>query len=150
MKRATTIAFIFLILIAVSNYFYYHNLYRNQIRYISNLLDRQVQIVGQEVDEFSFFFQSDLSKIDFTAEISQFFDNEDVNRRATEKLKLYFIKYQDFITGISIINNRTDVFNMSLDESREDFRKGVFIDDDYWLMNTFKTHDQQRIYSRIP
>ncbi len=146
MKRATTIAFIFLILIAVSNYFYYHNLYRNQIRYISNLLDRQVQIVGQEVDEFSFFFQSDLSKIDFTAEISQFFDNEDVNRRATEKLKLYFIKYQDFITGISIINNRTDVFNMSLDESREDFRKGVFIDDDYWLMNTFKTHDQQRIY----
>lgn len=148
MKRAIILSLILMVLIALGNYIYYKNLYSNQIIYISKLLNRQVQIIGQEVDEFSFFFQSDLSKIDFTAEISQFFDNAEVNRRATEKLKLYFLKYQDFITGISIINNRTDVFNMSLDESREDYKKGIFIDDDFWLMNTFQTHDQQRIYQQ--
>lgn len=148
MKRATIIAFALLVVIGVANYFYYSNLFRKQIEYISGLLDRQVQIVGQEVDEFNLFFTSDLSKIDFSDDIGRFFDDAEINRRATERLKLYFIKYQEFITGISIINDRSDVFNISLDETKEGFRKGLFTNEDYWLMNTFQTHDQQKIYQQ--
>jgi signal transduction histidine kinase/CheY-like chemotaxis protein len=148
MKRATQIAFALFVIIAVGNYFYYKNLFNNQIEYISNLLDRQVQLVGQEVDEFNTFITSDLSKIDFSDDIDRFFDDQLINQRATERLKLYYIKYQDFITGISIINNRSDVFNMALDESREGFRRGVFTSEEYWLFNTFQTHDQQKIYQQ--
>jgi signal transduction histidine kinase/CheY-like chemotaxis protein len=148
MRRATIIALILLIVTGVANYFYFSSLYRNQIRYISDLLDRQVQMTGQEVDEFNTFITSDLSKIDFSEDISNFFDDPDVNRRAIERLKLYYIKYQDFITSISIINNKTDVFNMTLDETREGFRRGVFTSEDYWLINTFQTHEQQKIYEQ--
>jgi len=148
MKRATIIAIALLIVIGVANYYYYSNLFRKQIQYISDLLDRQVQTIGQEVDEFNLFFTSDLSKIDFTDDIGRFFDDAAINMRATERLKLYFIKYQDFITGISIINDRSDVFNIALDETKEGFRKGLFTNEDYWLMNTFQTHDQQKIYQQ--
>ncbi len=148
MRRATIISLILLIITGVANYFYFSGLYHNQIRYISDLLDRQVQMTGQEVDEFNTFITSDLSKIDFSEDITSFFDDPEVNRRTTERLKLYYIKYQDFITSISIINNKTDVFNMTLDESREGFRRGVFTSDDYWLVNTFQTHEQQKIYEQ--
>lgn len=148
MRRATITAIILVILTGIANYLYFSSLYRNQIRYISDLLDRQVQLTGLEVDEFNTFITSDLSKIDFSEDISSFFDDREINRRATDKLKLYYIKYQDFITSISIINNKTDVFYMTLDETREGFRRGVFTSDDYWLMNTFQTHEQQTIYQQ--
>jgi signal transduction histidine kinase/CheY-like chemotaxis protein len=148
MKRATIIAIFLLILTGVANYIYFSSLYRNQIRYISDLLDRQVQMTGQEVDEFNTFITSDLSKIDFSEDISSFFDDPEVYRRATERLKLYYIKYQDFITSISLINNKSDVFNMTLDETREGFRRGVFTSEDYWLINRFQTHEQQKIYEQ--
>ena len=62
MRRATIAAGIAVLLIAVGNYFYYRNLYRTQTVFITSLLDRQVQAIGREVDEFNFYFTSDLSK----------------------------------------------------------------------------------------
>jgi signal transduction histidine kinase/CheY-like chemotaxis protein len=148
MRRATIAAYIAIVLIAIGNYIYYRNLYRTQTEYITKLLDRQVQGIGQEVDEFNFYFTSDLSKIDFSDDIGRFFDDPVVTTRATERLKLYFIKYQEFITSISIINDRTEVFNISIDDSQEeeDLKKGLFTNEDLWLINTFKTHDQMTVY----
>ena len=148
MRRVTIAAWVAVLLIAVGNYFYYRNLYRTQTVFITNLLDRQVQSIGREVDDFNFFFTSDLSKIDFSDDIGRFFDDPAVTSRATERLKLYFIKYQEFITSISILNNRTDVFNISIDDSKEeqDLKKGLFTNEDLWLINTFRTHDQIQIY----
>lgn len=148
MRRATIAAGIAVLLIAVGNYFYYRNLYRTQTVFITSLLDRQVQAIGREVDEFNFYFTSDLSKIDFSDDIGRFFDDPAVTARATERLKLYFIKYQEFITSISILNNKSDVFNISIDDSKEeqDLKKGLFTNEDLWLINTFKTHDQFQIY----
>jgi signal transduction histidine kinase/CheY-like chemotaxis protein len=146
MKRATIAAYIAVILIAAGNAIYYNSLYRNQITYITRLLQRQVEMLGQEVNEINFYFSSDLSRIDFTDDIGSFFDDQEVSRRAIEKLKLYFIKYQDFITNISIINDRSEVFNLSIDDSKEILKRGIYTNDDIWLMNTFKTHDQMVMF----
>ena len=148
MRRTSIVAYLIVLLITGLNAYYYNDLYRKQIRYITKQLDRQVQILGQEINETNFYFTSDLNGIDFSSEIGDFFDDEEVKERAIEKLKLYYIKYQDFITNIAIINDRTDVFNISIDDSRVENRKAIFTNDDVWLINHFTTHDQLPIYER--
>lgn len=148
MRRTSIVAYFIVLLITGINAYYYNDLYRKQIRYITKQLDRQVQILGQEINETNFYFTSDLNGIDFSSEIGNFFDDAEVKGRAIEKLKLYYIKYQNFITNIAIINNRTDVFNLSIDDSRVENKKAIFTNDDVWLVNDFTTHDQLTIYER--
>jgi len=148
MRRSTIIAYFAVLLIAAINAYYYFDLYRKQIYYITKQLDRQVQILGQEINETNFYFTSDLNAIDFSNDVGKFFDEKEVRDRAIEKLKLYYIKYQNLITNIAIINEKTEVFNISIDDSRIENRKSIFTNDDVWLINTFTTHDQLPIYQR--
>ena len=94
------------------NYFYYKNLYNKQINYIIELLDRQVQIVGLSVDNTNNGFSSDLNKIMFAEDLTQFFSNPENQYRARERMKLFFSKYQDFVTGIKVYDNNKNEFTL--------------------------------------
>ena len=65
MKRILLIVYSAFVLILLANYFYYNNLYNNQIKYIKELLGKQVGIVGHSVDATNNGFISDLNKIYF-------------------------------------------------------------------------------------
>ncbi|MBN2633714.1 MAG: response regulator [Bacteroidales bacterium] len=133
MKRVFTIVFSVLFIIIFLNVIYYYNFYKKQINYITNLLDRQVQIVGLSVDNTNLNFLSDLNRISFTDDLVKFFTNQENETRAIENMKLFYSKYQDFITGMRIFDNRKNEYTLRKDED--------------WLDQKFTTNLQNEIIS---
>ena len=121
--------------ILIANVIYYNNLYNNQINYITNLLDRQVQIVGLSVDETNNQFIPDLNQIGFSENLSVFFKDKETQLRAIEKMKLFYTKYQDFVTGIKIYDNNRNEFTLKYDDNNEE-----------WLEQQYTLHVQGEIY----
>jgi len=115
MRRILIIVYSALMLILLANYFYYNNLYNNQINYIKELLGKQVGIVGHSVDATNNGFISDLNKINFEDDFSTFFSDDNIQYRVEEKMKLFFSKYQDFVTGIKFYDNKKNEFTLKKD-----------------------------------
>jgi hypothetical protein len=55
MKKITIIAYSAFLLIMVVNILFYRSLYWNQLEYSMKMLDRQVRIVGTEIDKTSMY-----------------------------------------------------------------------------------------------
>lgn len=115
MKRLLIIVYSAFVIILLTNFFYYRNLYDKQINYIVELLKRQVQIVGLTVDETNNWFLSDLNQINSDQVLTAFFTDEDRQRLAIEKMKLFFSKYQEFISSIKFCDNNRNEFTLNQD-----------------------------------
>lgn len=118
---------IFLVLM-LANFFYYKNLYKKQINYIVKLLDRQVQIVGLEVDSTNNNFVSDLTQINFSEDLSRFFEKNEpeLKSRVKEQMKLFFSRYKDFVTKIRLYDDHLNEFTLSNDEIKNNWIEGEF------------------------
>lgn len=135
MRRVLIIVYSAVLIIMLVNYFYYKSLYNKQINYIIELLDRQVQIVGQSVDSTNNGFVSDFNQINFTEDLAHFFTNADNQDRIKERMKHFFSKYQNFVTGIKLYDNQKNEFTLKQD-----------IDTREWLEQPFILHVQAEIY----
>jgi len=138
MRRILIIVYSAFVLILFANYFYYSNLYNNQINYIKELLGKQVGIVGHSVDATNNGFISDLNKINFEEDLSKFFSDDDIQYRVEEKIKLFFSKYQDFVTGIKFYDNKKNEFTLKKDGE---------VDSNEWLPNYTILRAQAEIFS---
>lgn len=136
MRKIIIIVYTAFLIIILANYFYYKNLYSNQINYIAELLDRQVQIVGFSVDSTNNNFNSDFNMINFTGDLSLFFTQPENQTIAREKMKKFFTKYNEFVTGIKLYDNNKNEFTLKKDESGE------------WLEQPFILHIQPEIFNR--
>jgi signal transduction histidine kinase/CheY-like chemotaxis protein len=128
-KKIIILAYSAVAVMLLLNYFYYNNLYQNQIEYIVKLLDRQVQIVGLEVDSTNTYFGSDLTQITMDKEAESFFNKPvtGAHNRMIEEMKLFFGKYKDFITKIRLYDNNLNEFTLSKDEEKNEWIPGEFI-----------------------
>jgi signal transduction histidine kinase/CheY-like chemotaxis protein len=136
MRKILIIVYSAFLLIMLANYFYYKNLYNKQINYIVELLDRQVQIVGIAVDSTNNGFSTDLNQISISDDIAQFFKHPENQYRAKDRMKLFFSKYKDFLTGIKLYDNTKNEFTL-----KQDIETGE------WLEQPFVLHVQSEIFS---
>lgn len=138
MKKLFIIVYSVFVIIMLTNFFYYRNLYDKQINYIIELLKRQVQIVGLAVDETNNWFLSDLNQINSDQVLTSFFTDEDRQRVAVEKMKLFFSKYQDFITSIKFYDKQRHEFTLNQDSESANVE---------WLASQiYLTHSQAEIF----
>ena len=121
--------------ILLVNFFFYIAMYRKQQDYVVSLLNRQVQIVGVEVDSTNNFFMSDLNKICNSEDLATFFTDPESKATAEEKMKLFYSKYQDFVTGIKLF-----------DKSRNEYT--LKKDGETWLPQNFILHVQGQLADR--
>jgi len=121
------------LLILFANYLYYRNLYDKQINYIVALLNRQVQIVGLSVDNTNNNFLSDFNEISYSEDLARFFENPDNQQNAIEKMKLFYSKYENFITGIKLFDTKRNEYTLKKEE-------------DLWLDQQFVLHVQGEIF----
>ncbi len=126
MKKITIIAYSAFLLIMVVNILFYRSLYRNQLEYSMKMLDRQVRIVGTDIDNTSMYLISDLTEIDFTDDITLFFTDKNVNERAREKMKLYYSRYENVIVSLMLYNNAGDVYTLFKDEEKNSWLDGSY------------------------
>jgi signal transduction histidine kinase/CheY-like chemotaxis protein len=116
MKKLLILVYSVFFVILLANFFYYRSLYNKQINYITTLLDRQVQIVGLMVDSTNNYFISDFNKISYTDDLVKFFSDPENESRAIENMKLFFSKYQNFVTGIKLYDRNRNEFTLKKDE----------------------------------
>jgi signal transduction histidine kinase/CheY-like chemotaxis protein len=130
-RRVITLVYSAFLVILLINYFYYNSLYKNQINYIIELLNRQVQIVGIEVDSTNNSFSNDLNKISFSQsqDPTRFFDKKNAAFQypIIESLKNFFSKYSDFVTKIRLYDNNLNEYTLSKDEEKNEFIENTFI-----------------------
>lgn len=136
MKKTLIIVYSAFLIIVVTNYIYYKSLYTKQINYIIELLDRQVQIVGLSVDNTNYGFLSDLNQISFSEDLALFFTNADNRFRSSERMKLFFSKYQEFVSGMKLYDNNKNEFTLKWDSDSEE-----------WLEQPFILHVQAEIFN---
>jgi signal transduction histidine kinase/CheY-like chemotaxis protein len=143
MKRLLIIVYSVFLIIMLINYIYYKSLYNKQINYIIELLNRQVQIAGLSVDDTNNGFESDLNQILFSGDLGLFFikaeNSADVRKRASEKMKLFFSKYGEFVTGIKLYDNKKHEYTLKRDS---DSPNGE------WLEQEFILWEQAEIITR--
>jgi len=136
MKKISIIAFSAFFLLMLITAIFYISLYRNQIEYSNKILDRQVMIVGSDIDNTSMYILSDLNEIDFSDDIPQFFADQAVNEQAREKMKLYYSRYEDIVVGLMLYNTEGDVYTLFKDEERNS-----------WLDGSYRAQTVPRIYT---
>jgi len=137
MKKIFIAVYTIILVIIIANFFYYRDLYNKQINYIVELLNRQVQIVGLAVDNTNNSFLSDLNQISFDEDLKQFFNKPANQYRPEERMKLFFSKYENFVTGIKLYDNNKNEFTLKKDPETEE-----------WLEQTFILHEQAQIYPK--
>jgi CheY-like chemotaxis protein/signal transduction histidine kinase len=135
MRKLLSLVYAAFFIIMIINFLYYSNLYKKQINYIEELLNRQVQLTGLSVDNTNSTFLSDLSQISTSSDITKFFSEPQSQYRTTERIKLFFSKYQDFVTGIKLFDNNRNEFTLKKDELSND-----------WLEQPFKLNVQGEIF----
>lgn len=121
MRRILIIVNIAFVVIMLANFFYYRDLYKKQINYIFELLNRQVQIVGLSVDEINNGFVSDLEQINYDQDLTLFFNEKEKQNVAHDKMKLFFSKYEDFVTGIKYYDNHKNEFTLKKDSETSEW-----------------------------
>ena len=142
MRRIFIFVYSAFALLLVINYLFYRDLYTKQINYIFELLDQQVQIAGLEVDETNNSFVGDLNQINSEVDFSQFFTdtNPENQRIKKEKMKVFFLKYDNFITGMKYFDTQRNEF--SLKQNTQSDNAGD------WLEQPFILHSQAEIFDK--
>lgn len=121
MKRVLIIVYSAFLIIMLANYFYYKNLYNKQIEYITELLGRQVQLVGQSVDATNTGFRSEINQIFFNEDIARFFTETDYQYRVREKMKWFFSKNQEIVTGMRLSDNKKNEYTLKQDADTKEW-----------------------------
>ncbi|MGB8492232.1 MAG: response regulator [Bacteroidales bacterium] len=137
MKKLLIIVVAAIVIFITVNFLFYNSLYDKQISYIENLLDRQVRIVGLSVDKTDNGFESDLNQIIFSHEVPGFFSDNEQRTAIIERMKLFFSKHEDLVTGIKLYDNQRNEFTLKKDDRGKN-----------WLEQNFVLHVQGAIMAR--
>jgi signal transduction histidine kinase/CheY-like chemotaxis protein/PAS domain-containing protein len=133
MRRVLILVYIIFAVAILANIVFYRNLYKKQIEHYFRLLDRQVQIVGLEVDDTDQRFLSDIHQITASANLSSFFSDEAEYSSIVDKLKLFHTKYGNLVNGIRFFDNQRNEFSL---------KKDVESQTGGWLEQPFRLHVQ--------
>jgi signal transduction histidine kinase/CheY-like chemotaxis protein len=133
MRRVFIVVYIIFAVAILANIAFYRNLYKKQVDHYFGLLDRQVQIVGREVDDTDLGFLSDIHRITTSAGLTSFFTDEAEYSAIVDKLKLFHTKYENLLNGIRFFDNQRNEFSLKRDSESQT---------EGWLEQPFKRHDQ--------
>lgn len=136
MKNLKIVVCLALFLIIAGSIFLYRILYYNHIGHTRKFLDHQTGITALKVNETNNSFDNDLNQIVDPDEISLFFLDKGKRSSNIEKMKVFFTRYENLITGIKYFDNDRNEFTLKRDETG----KG-------WLEQQFILHVQGEIYA---
>jgi signal transduction histidine kinase/CheY-like chemotaxis protein len=126
------------LIVCAINIYYFVDIFKNQINFQRELLIRQVQICGSEIEQTGLDFENEINYILFSDDISGLFSDPAKREQGTKKLENFYSKYQNLVTNIRIFDTKNNVLSL-YKNSKGDF--GV----DYYSSHRQKqlaTHDK--------
>lgn len=102
------------------NSLFYILIFNQQRNFHIQLLMQQVRICGNTIEERGNDFESDLTFIPFSEDITKFFDDPRVRERTSKDIELFYSKYENLINNIRIYDNEHHVYRL-LKDKRHNF-----------------------------
>jgi signal transduction histidine kinase/CheY-like chemotaxis protein len=115
MKRIYFFLSVIILLLVLANILYYVNAYRQQVEFQGNMLMKQTEICSWEIEMHISEFLNEMNFILYTEDVTSFFDDTDSRERSIRKIETFFSKYNSLITGISIYDDKSNVYNIFRD-----------------------------------
>ncbi|HDR68755.1 MAG TPA: hypothetical protein ENN61_06845, partial [Bacteroidaceae bacterium] len=136
------IAAISLFLILLLNVIVIYSINQRFVNFLNTTLNNHSQLGGDYMESTLLQFDSDvnaeLSKYDY----SKIFDNPEQFRIATQSLRLFYTKYRNLVSSISLYDNKNNFYGLYL-ESDDKFGKG-----DRFLVDSFPRKVQKKLHPR--
>jgi CheY-like chemotaxis protein/nitrogen-specific signal transduction histidine kinase len=115
MKRIYLFLSVIILLLVLVNIFYYVSVYRQQVEFQKNMLMKQTEICSWEIEMHISEFLNEMNFILYTEDVSIFFSDPYSRERSIRKIEAFFSKYNSLITGISIYDDKYNVYNIFRD-----------------------------------
>jgi len=100
-------------------------MYNQQVNFQTDMLEKQIQICGWEIEKSGYEFESEMNYIVFSTDMASFFTNEQKKELSIRKLELFYFKYQNLIKNIKVVDENKNVLSLFKDKSN------LFITDYY-------------------
>lgn len=136
MKRLYSLFLLIVAILVLVNVFFYLHIYRQQLDYQKDLLLKQTQICGWEIERKVSDFQNELHRILFTKNINDFFTDHNSKINVSRQLEVLFSKYSNLVSSVQVYNGSNQVYSLSKD------RSNMILSDEY------QVRTQKSLYNR--
>ena len=119
MKKINILIPLIIVIVIISNVYYYLNTYHLQVNFQKNFLLKQTQISGYEIEKTGQDFMSDLNFILFSENIQNFFTDPVAREEVSRKIEIFYTKYQNLISGISLYDDQRNAFTFYKDDKNK-------------------------------
>ena len=119
-----------------------HSINKRYLSFLNETLLSQSKLCGQYMETTLLQFSSDINHELNMYTYSEIFGEPAKFREATQSLRLFYTKYRDLITKISVYDNKKNFYALYL-ESEDNFSKS-----DRFVVDSFPMRTQKRMYPR--
>jgi PAS domain S-box-containing protein len=140
MIRSNFISGLILFIILALNGITIFSINKRYVSYLNETLLSQSQLCGEHMESTLLQFSSDINKE--LRKYSGIFDDPAKFRDATGSLRLFYTKYRDLITRISVYDDQRNFYAIYL-ESEDNFSKS-----DRFVVDSFSMKTQKDLYAR--
>ncbi|MEN8157678.1 MAG: response regulator [Bacteroidota bacterium] len=142
MKLNNVIAGVILFVILLLNGITIYTLNKRYVNFIKHTLTEQSRLCGEFMETTLLQFSSDINEELDRYTYSEIFADPDIFTDATQSIQLFYTKYRNLITNISVCDNQKNLYAIYLDTEDKFGKKDTF------LVDGFQTKIQVRLYSR--
>ncbi|HDS08321.1 MAG TPA: hypothetical protein ENO05_11930, partial [Bacteroides sp.] len=142
MSRSNFISAVILFLILVLNGITIFSLNKRYSRFLNETLLQQTRLCGEHMETTLLQFSSDINYELNMYNYSEIFGDPDKFRLATESLRMFYTKYRDLITNISVYDDQKNFYALYL-EASDNFAKS-----DRFVVDSFPRKKQERLHAR--
>jgi signal transduction histidine kinase/CheY-like chemotaxis protein len=139
MKKSFLIASIAGVFLIAMNIYLSYTLSKEQVNYQKNILFKQAEVCGSNIESVVQRFESDLNYILFSDDISDLFSDHYKNSGPLRNLELFYSSYSNLIKNIDIYDNNKNVLNLFKD------KKNNYITDRYLAQRQRKLSDKEQV-----
>jgi len=142
MIRSNFISGLILFIILALNGLTIYNVNKRYVNFLNTTLQKQSQLCGEHMETTLLQFSSDINQELNTYKYSEIFGDPDKFFRATQSLRLFYTKYRDLVSNISVYDDKKNFYALYLDTD-DDFGTS-----DRFVVDSFPRKTQPRLYSR--
>jgi signal transduction histidine kinase/CheY-like chemotaxis protein len=125
MKRVSTIAAIFLVILLVMNVSSFVSINKRFINFLNSSLEQQTQLCGSYMEKTLIDFESDLNRLLFEYKFSTIFKDLEELDKSNRSLQVFYSKYRNLVTNIAVFDDERNYFGLYINE-REQFVVDTF------------------------